>query len=66
MIHQAKNFGVEMDGERRVVNNKTTLEGQIGVAVKVKPHLTLQASFNRQTGKNRQARQGALNLQWAF
>lgn len=66
VIHQAKNFGVEMDGERRVVDNKTTLEGQIGVAVKVKSHLTLQASFNRQTGKNRQARQGALNLQWAF
>ena len=66
VIHQAKNFGVEMDGERRVVDNKTTLEGQIGVAVKVKSHLILQASFNRQTGKNRQARQGALNLQWAF
>ncbi|WP_371317090.1 autotransporter outer membrane beta-barrel domain-containing protein [Haemophilus haemolyticus] len=66
VIHQAKNFGVEMDGERRVVDNKITLEGQIGVAVKVKSHLTLQASFNRQTGKNRQARQGALNLQWAF
>ncbi|WP_275045239.1 autotransporter outer membrane beta-barrel domain-containing protein [Haemophilus haemolyticus] len=66
VIHQAKNFGVEMDGERRVVDNKTTLEGQIGVAVKVKSHLTLQASFNRQTGKNRQSRQGALNLQWAF
>lgn len=66
VIHQAKNFGVEMDGERRVVDNKITLEGQIGVAVKVKSHLTLQASFNLQTGKNRQARQGALNLQWAF
>ncbi len=28
--------------------------------------LTLQATFNRQTGKHHHAKQGALNLQWTF
>ncbi|WP_153063452.1 hypothetical protein, partial [Haemophilus haemolyticus] len=28
--------------------------------------LTLQTTFNRQTGKHHQAKQGALNLQWTF
>ncbi|HEZ2977263.1 TPA: autotransporter outer membrane beta-barrel domain-containing protein [Neisseria meningitidis] len=65
-IYQQKPFGVEMDGERRVINNKTAIESQLGVAVKIKSHLTLQASFNRQTGKHHQAKQGALNLQWTF
>lgn len=65
-IYQQKPFGVEMDGERRVMNNKTAIESQLGVAVKIKSHLTLQATFNRQTGKHHQAKQGALNLQWTF
>ncbi|MBW3993360.1 autotransporter outer membrane beta-barrel domain-containing protein [Neisseria meningitidis] len=65
-IYQQKPFGVEMDGERRVINNKTAIESQLGVAVKIKSHLTLQATFNRQTGKHHQAKQGALNLQWTF
>lgn len=65
-IYQQKPFGVEMDGERRVINNKTAIESQLGVAVKIKSHLTLQATFNRQTSKHHQAKQGALNLQWTF
>lgn len=65
-IYQQKPFGVEMDGERRVINNKTAIESQLGVAVKIKSHLTLKATFNRQTGKHHQAKQGALNLQWTF
>ncbi|HHF7205844.1 TPA: autotransporter outer membrane beta-barrel domain-containing protein [Haemophilus influenzae] len=65
-IYQQKPFGVEMDGERRVINNKTAIESQLGVAVKIKSHLTLQATFNRQTGKHHQAKQSALNLQWTF
>lgn len=65
-IYQQKPFGVEMDGERRVINNKTAIESQLGVAVKIKSHLTLQATFNRQTGKHHQTKQGALNLQWTF
>ncbi|HGH6920788.1 TPA: autotransporter outer membrane beta-barrel domain-containing protein [Neisseria meningitidis] len=65
-IYQQKPFGLEMDGERRVINNKTAIESQLGVAVKIKSHLTLQATFNRQTGKHHQAKQGALNLQWTF
>lgn len=65
-LYHNKPFGVEMDGERRVINNKTAIESQLGVAVKIKSHLTLQASFNRQTGKHHQAKQGALNLQWTF
>ncbi|AVJ01021.1 putative autotransporter domain protein [Haemophilus influenzae] len=28
--------------------------------------LTLQTTFNRQTSKHHQAKQGALNLQWTF
>ena len=55
-----------MDGERRVINNKTTIESQLGIAVKIKSHLTLQASFNRQTSKHHHAKQGVLNLQWVF
>lgn len=65
-IYQQKPFGVEMDGERRVINNKAAIESQLGVAVKIKSHLTLQATFNRQTGKHHHAKQGALNLQWTF
>ncbi|WP_118785300.1 autotransporter outer membrane beta-barrel domain-containing protein [Haemophilus haemolyticus] len=65
-IYQQKPFGVEIDGERRVINNKTTIESQFGIAVKIKSHLTLQATFNRQTGKHHHAKQGALNLQWMF
>ncbi|HHV6326593.1 TPA: autotransporter outer membrane beta-barrel domain-containing protein, partial [Haemophilus influenzae] len=65
-LYHNKPFGVEMDGERRVINNKTAIESQLGVAVKIKSHLTLQATFNRQTGKHHQAKQGALNLQWTF
>ena len=65
-IYQQKPFGVEMDGERRVINNKTAIESQLGVAVKIKSHLTLQATFNRQTSKHHHAKQGALNLQWTF
>ncbi|RNK28265.1 autotransporter outer membrane beta-barrel domain-containing protein [Neisseria meningitidis] len=65
-LYHNKPFGVEIDGERRVINNKTAIESQLGVAVKIKSHLTLQASFNRQTGKHHQAKQGALNLQWTF
>ncbi|HIE2342116.1 TPA: autotransporter outer membrane beta-barrel domain-containing protein, partial [Haemophilus influenzae] len=65
-IYQQKPFGVEIDGERRVINNKTAIESQLGVAVKIKSHLTLQATFNRQTSKHHQAKQGALNLQWTF
>ncbi|HHF3534300.1 TPA: autotransporter outer membrane beta-barrel domain-containing protein, partial [Haemophilus influenzae] len=65
-IYQQKPFGVEMDGERRVINNKTAIESQLGVAVKIKSHLTLQATFNRQAGKRHHAKQGALNLQWTF
>ena len=65
-IYQQKPFGVEMDGERRVIDNKATIESQLGVAVKIKSHLTLQATFNRQTGKHHHAKQGALNLQWTF
>ena len=65
-IYQQKPFGVEIDGERRVINNKTTIESQLGIAVKIKSHLTLQATFNRQTSKHHQAKQGALNLQWMF
>ena len=65
-IYQQKPFGVEIDGERRVIDNKNTLESQLGVAVKIKSHLTLQATFNRQTGKHHHAKQGALNLQWTF
>ena len=55
-----------MDGERRVINNKAAIESQLGIAVKIKSHLTLQAIFNRQTSKHHQAKQGALNLQWTF
>ncbi|HEZ4518155.1 TPA: autotransporter outer membrane beta-barrel domain-containing protein [Neisseria meningitidis] len=65
-LYHNKPFGVEMDGERRVINNKTAIESQLGVAVKIKSHLTLQATFNRQTGKHHQTKQGALNLQWTF
>ena len=65
-IYQQKPFGVEIDGERRVINNKTTIESQLGIAVKIKSHLTLQATFNRQTSKHHQAKQGTLNLQWMF
>lgn len=65
-IYQQKTFGVEIDGERRVIDNKNTLESQLGVAVKIKSHLTLQATFNHQTGKHHHAKQGALNLQWMF
>ncbi|HHF6401129.1 TPA: autotransporter outer membrane beta-barrel domain-containing protein, partial [Haemophilus influenzae] len=65
-LYHNKPFGVEIDGERRVINNKTAIESQLGVAVKIKSHLTLQASFNRQTSKHHQAKQGALNLQWTF
>ncbi|WP_105888045.1 autotransporter outer membrane beta-barrel domain-containing protein [Haemophilus influenzae] len=65
-IYQQKPFGVEIDGERRVINNKTTIESQLGIAVKIKSHLTLQATFNRQISKHHQAKQGALNLQWTF
>ncbi|HFC7645007.1 TPA: autotransporter outer membrane beta-barrel domain-containing protein [Neisseria meningitidis] len=65
-LYHNKPFGVEMDGERRVINNKTAIESQLGVAVKIKSHLTLQATFNRQIGKHHQAKQGALNLQWTF
>ncbi|HEZ3417241.1 TPA: autotransporter outer membrane beta-barrel domain-containing protein [Neisseria meningitidis] len=65
-LYHNKPFGVEIDGERRVINNKTAIESQLGVAVKIKSHLTLQASFNRQTSKYHQAKQGALNLQWTF
>ncbi|WP_118785603.1 autotransporter outer membrane beta-barrel domain-containing protein [Haemophilus haemolyticus] len=65
-IYQQKPFGVEIDGERRVIDNKNTLESQFGIAVKIKSHLTLQATFNRQTGKHHHAKQGALNLQWTF
>ena len=65
-IYQQKPFGVEMDGERRVINNKAAIESQLGIAVKIKSHLTLQAIFNRQTSKHHQAKQGALNLQWTF
>lgn len=65
-LYHNKPFGVEIDGERRVINNKTAIESQLGVAVKIKSHLTLQATFNRQTGKHHQAKQGALNLQWTF
>ena len=65
-IYQQKPFGVEIDGERRVINNKAAIESQLGVAVKIKSHLTLQATFNRQTGKHHHAKQGALNLQWTF
>ncbi|MBH2162292.1 autotransporter outer membrane beta-barrel domain-containing protein [Neisseria meningitidis] len=65
-LYHNKPFGVEMDGERRMINNKTAIESQLGVAVKIKSHLTLQATFNRQTGKHHQAKQGALNLQWTF
>ncbi|WP_205928563.1 autotransporter outer membrane beta-barrel domain-containing protein [Neisseria meningitidis] len=65
-LYHNKPFGVEMDGERRVINNKTAIESQLGVAVKIKSHLTLQATFNRQTGTHHQAKQGALNLQWTF
>ncbi|NYA28270.1 autotransporter outer membrane beta-barrel domain-containing protein, partial [Haemophilus haemolyticus] len=63
-IYQQKPFGVEIDNERRVINNKMAIESQLGVAVKIKSHLTLQATFNRQTGKHHHAKQGALNLQW--
>ena len=65
-IYQQKPFGVEIDNERRVINNKAAIESQLGVAVKIKSHLTLQATFNRQTGKHHHAKQGALNLQWTF
>ncbi|HHF1770915.1 TPA: autotransporter outer membrane beta-barrel domain-containing protein, partial [Haemophilus influenzae] len=65
-LYHSKPFGVEIDGERRVINNKTAIESQFGIAVKIKSHLTLQATFNRQTGKHHQAKQGALNLQWTF
>ncbi|WP_186003694.1 autotransporter outer membrane beta-barrel domain-containing protein [Neisseria meningitidis] len=65
-LYHNKPFGVEMDGERRMINNKTAIESQLGVAVKIKSHLPLQATFNRQTGKHHQAKQGALNLQWTF
>ncbi|HHF0449127.1 TPA: autotransporter outer membrane beta-barrel domain-containing protein, partial [Haemophilus influenzae] len=65
-IYQQKPFGVEIDNERRVINNKTAIESQLGVALKIKSHLTLQATFNRQTGKHHHAKQGALNLQWTF
>ncbi|ENV9188542.1 autotransporter outer membrane beta-barrel domain-containing protein, partial [Neisseria gonorrhoeae] len=65
-IYQQKPFGVEIDGDRRVINNKTVIETQLGVAAKIKSHLTLQASFNRQTSKHHHAKQGALNLQWTF
>ncbi|WP_186003532.1 autotransporter outer membrane beta-barrel domain-containing protein [Neisseria meningitidis] len=65
-LYHNKPFGVEMDGERRMINNKTAIESQLGVAVKIKSHLTLQATFNRQTGKHHQAKQGALNVQWTF
>ena len=65
-LYHTKYFGVEMDGDRRVINNKTAIESQLGVAVKIKSHLTLQASFNRQTSKHHQAKQSALNLQWTF
>lgn len=65
-IYQQKPFGVEIDGERRVINNKAAIESQLGVAVKIKSHLTLQATFNHQTGKHHHAKQGALNLQWTF
>ena len=65
-IYQQKPFGVEIDGERRVIDNKATIESQLGVAVKIKSHLTLQATFNHQTGKHHHAKQGALNLQWTF
>ncbi len=65
-IYQQKPFGVEIDNERRVINNKMAIESQLGVALKIKSHLTLQATFNRQTGKHHHAKQGALNLQWTF
>ncbi|HHF3676691.1 TPA: autotransporter outer membrane beta-barrel domain-containing protein, partial [Haemophilus influenzae] len=65
-LYHSKPFGVEIDGERRVINNKTAIESQFGIAVKIKSHLTLQATFNRQTGKHHHAKQGALNLQWTF
>lgn len=65
-LYHSKLFGVEMDGERRVINNKTAIESQFGIAAKIKSHLTLQATFNRQTGKHHHAKQGALNLQWTF
>ncbi|WP_434308235.1 autotransporter outer membrane beta-barrel domain-containing protein [Haemophilus influenzae] len=65
-LYHSKPFGVEIDGERRVINNKTAIESQFGIAVKIKSHLTLQATFNRQTGKRHHAKQGALNLQWTF
>ncbi len=65
-IYQQKPFGVEIDNERRVINNKVAIESQLGVALKIKSHLTLQATFNRQTGKHHHAKQGALNLQWTF
>ncbi len=65
-LYHNKPFGVEIDGERRVMNNKTAIESQLGIAVKIKSHLTLQATFNRQTGKHHHAKQGALNLQWTF
>nr|WP_275045320.1 autotransporter outer membrane beta-barrel domain-containing protein [Haemophilus haemolyticus] len=65
-LYHSKPFGVEMDGERRVINNKVAIESQLGVALKIKSHLTLQATFNRQTGKHYHAKQGALNLQWTF
>ncbi|QEQ62181.1 autotransporter [Haemophilus influenzae biotype aegyptius] len=65
-LYHSKPFGVEMDGERRVINNKVAIESQLGVALKIKSHLTLQATFNRQTGKHHHAKQGVLNLQWTF
>ncbi|HHE9970745.1 TPA: phase-variable autotransporter Lav [Haemophilus influenzae 10810] len=65
-LYHSKPFGVEIDGERRVINNKTAIESQFGIAAKIKPHLTLQATFNRQTGKHHHAKQGALNLKWTF
>ncbi|WP_373420646.1 autotransporter outer membrane beta-barrel domain-containing protein [Haemophilus influenzae] len=65
-IYQQKPFGVEIDNERRVINNKVAIESQLGVALKIKSHLILQATFNRQTGKHYHAKQGALNLQWTF
>lgn len=65
-LYHSKPFGVEIDNERRVINNKTAIESQLGVTLKIKSHLTLQATFNRQTGKHHHAKQGALNLQWTF
>ncbi|SPX41666.1 autotransported protein Lav [Haemophilus influenzae] len=53
---------MEIDGERRVINNKTAIESQFGIAVKIKSHLTLQATFNRQTGKRHHAKQGAFEF----